>query len=179
MKICLYGSASDNIDQKYKDAVYDLGALMAKGGHTMVYGGGCQGLMGSASRGVYDNGGKIIGVCPEFFKHTQVKCLFDHCDQIIDCETMYQRKNIMEDISDCFVVTPGGIGTYDEFFGVVATRQLKRHNKPIAIFNCFGFFDSLINMISEGKSLGFIGDYNQYFKVFSNPKDILDYFENR
>lgn len=177
MKICLYGSASEKIADVYKKEVYALGKALAERGHTLVFGGGCFGLMGAAARGVKDGGGKIIGVVPDFFKGGEVNVIFDDCDEFMPCLTMYERKQIMEDVSDAFIVTPGGIGTYDEFFGVTATRQLKRHQKPIAVFNVDGFFDKLNDMIREGNKKGFIGDYKDLYLSSENIDAVLDYLE--
>ncbi len=177
MKICLYGSASEKISEVYKTAVYDLAKLLAKFGHTLVFGGGCTGLMGSAARGMKAGGGGLIGVAPEFFKEGEEKVLFDECE-MVPCNTMYERKQIMEEISDGFIVVPGGIGTYDEFFGVTATKQLKRHSKPIAVYNVNGFFDGLIKLISDGKEEGFIKEYESLFYISSDPVSIIKYLEN-
>ncbi len=176
MKICLYGSASDEIADVYKTAVHKLAKLLAKSGHELVFGGGCTGLMGSAAQGMTENNGKIIGVAPNFFKEGEVKVLFDGC-QILSCNTMYERKQIMEEISDGFIVVPGGIGTYDEFFGVTATKQLKRHSKPIAVYNVEGFFDNLSALIKDGKDKGFIKEYESLFYISDNPFDIIKYLE--
>lgn len=178
MKICLYGSASEQIAEIYKTEVYALGKLLAERGHTLVFGGGCFGLMGAAAKGVKAGGGKIIGVVPEFFKGQKVNVIFEDCDEFIPCETMYERKQIMEETADAFIVAPGGIGTYDEFFGVTATRQLKRHAKPIAIFNVNGFFDTLDKMINEGNAQGFIKDLKNLYFISSDQSALLDYLEN-
>lgn len=178
MKICLYGSASEKIAEVYKTEVYALGKLLAERGHTLVFGGGCFGLMGAAAKGVKAGGGKIIGVVPEFFKGGEVNVIFDDCDSFIPCETMYERKQIMEETADAFIVTPGGIGTYDEFFGVTATRQLHRHAKPIALFNVNGFFDALDKMIKEGNDQGFIKNLNDLYFISADKSALLDYLEN-
>lgn len=177
MKICLYGSASEKIADVYKTEVYNLAKLLAEKGHTLVFGGGCFGLMGAAARGASAGGGKIISVVPEFFKEGEVNVLYDNCDKVYPCETMYQRKQIMEEISDAFIVTPGGIGTYDEFFGVTATFQLNRHRKPIALFNVNGFFDCLNQMIINGYDEGFIRDYKSLYCITENPSAVIDYLE--
>lgn len=177
MKICLYGSASENIADIYKTEVYALAAALAKRGHELVFGGGCFGLMGAAARGAKSANGKVIGVVPDFFKGGEVNVIFDGCDEFLPCQTMYERKQIMEEVADAFIVTPGGIGTYDEFFGVTATRQLSRHAKPIALFNVQGFFDDLDAMIKRCDSEGFIKNYqNLYFKS-SSIDEVLNYLE--
>ena len=78
MNICLYGASSTELDARYLDAAYDLGRRIAAGGHTMVYGGGAQGVMGAAARGVVDGGGALVGIAPTFFKRAP-GVLFDGC----------------------------------------------------------------------------------------------------
>ena len=90
---------------------------MADRGHNLVYGAGGQGLMGAVARGVHEKNGNIVGVVPSFFNVDGV--LFGDCNELIFTETMRERKQIMEDRSDAFIMTPGGIGTFEEFFEIL------------------------------------------------------------
>ena len=109
MNITLYGAASDRIDRAYIEGVEALGRAMAKRGHTMVFGAGSTGLMGAAARGMAAEGGQIIGVTPHFMH--ELEPVFAQCTEIIHTETMAERKNIMEEKADAFIIVPGGIGT--------------------------------------------------------------------
>ena len=93
------------------------------------------GLMGAAARGVKSGGGYILGVIPKFFDEERVEAICDFCDELIQPDTMRQRKQLMEDNADAFIIVPGGIGTYEEFFEILTLKQLCRHNKPIALYN--------------------------------------------
>lgn len=154
MKICLFGSGSGNIDQSFLDVGYQLGEKIALYNHTLVFGGGNEGMMGSVARGCYDNKGKIIGVMPEWMDEFEE--LFEYCDEIIYTKTMNERKTKFIDSSDLFIISPGGIGTLDEFFEAITLKKLKKHNKPIIILNVNHFFDNLLNMLDEMVELGFI-----------------------
>lgn len=177
MNICIYGASSNIIDKKYIDLTEELGKALAIYGHALVYGGGGEGLMGAAARGFHQNGGKVIGVAPSFFKVDGV--LFDECDEFVYTENMRQRKEIMEKKSDAFIVTPGGIGTLDEFFEIYTLRQLCRHNKPIFIYNIFGYFDELIKMLDKAVKENFMKPSSQkLYKVFDNPQEVCAYLEN-
>ena len=177
MNICIYGASSNIIDKKYIDLTEELGKALAIYGHALVYGGGGEGLMGAAARGFHQNGGKVIGVAPSFFKVDGV--LFDECDEFVYTENMRQRKEIMEKRSDAFIVTPGGIGTFDEFFEIYTLRQLCRHNKPIVIYNIFGYFDELIKMLDKAVNENFMKPSSQkLYKVFDNPQEVCAYLEN-
>ena len=102
-------------------------------GHSLVYGGGAKGLMGAAARGVKRQGGHILGIAPSFFNVDGE--LFEDCDEFLYPDTMRERKKLLEEKSDAFVILPGGIGTCNEFFETLVLRSLGRLAKPIALFN--------------------------------------------
>lgn len=155
MRICVYGASSKTIDKKYIEQSEALCEFLAKKGHTLVFGGGGNGLMGAAARG-FEKGGssEIISIAPKFFDVDGI--LFPRCTQYIYPETMRERKQLMENYAEAFVVLPGGIGTLDEFFEIITLRSLGRHNKPVALFNCDGFYDSMQNMLCEFEQKGFV-----------------------
>jgi len=126
MKICVFGAASPKIDQEYIDKVELLGEEMVKRGHSLVFGGGANGLMGAVARGVQSQGGRIEGIIPSFFENEEIEAVFEYCDEVFETATMRERKQIMEDRSDAFVIVPGGIGTFEEFFEIMTLRQLCR-----------------------------------------------------
>ena len=109
MNICVFGAASSEIDQKYIEDVELMAETLAKNGHSLVFGAGGQGLMGAAARGFKKGGAKITGVIPTFFKEAQVEAIYEECDELIYTDTMRERKAIMEDNADAFVIVPGGI----------------------------------------------------------------------
>ena len=127
----------------------------------LVFGGGAQGMMGAAARGVRDGGGSIIGVAPDFFDVDGV--LFPDCTEFIYTKTMRERKQILEDSSDAFIITPGGFGTLDEFFEILTLKQLERHNKAIVVLNVAGYYDN----ISSRKPA------NSYIAWWTPPKRLL------
>ena len=124
MRICVYGAASPTIDPEYIRQTEIMGAEMAKRGHNLVFGGGANGLMGAAARGVRSQGGHIIGVIPKFFDKEKIEAVYTVCDEIHMPETMRERKQMMEDYADAFIMVPGGIGTYEEFFEILTLKQL-------------------------------------------------------
>lgn len=177
MRFCVYGAASNTIDQMYKDAGFKLGQEMAKRGHSLVFGGGKAGMMGSTASGVYSEGGEVIGVAPSFFHVDGV--LFDHCTELISTNTMRERKQKMEDLSDGFIVTPGGIGTIEEFTEMFSLKQLARTNKPLTILNINHYFDSFFDFIKHSIKENFIPEDNlELFLVSDSIDEILDYLEN-
>lgn len=177
MNICLYGASSSAIAKAYVNPTEELGAKIAERGHTLIYGGGAAGLMGAAARGAYSRGGKIIGVVPSFLNVDGI--LFDNCTELIFTETMRERKALMEQKSDAFIMTPGGVGTFDEFFEILTLKQLGRHSKPIAVFNVNGYFDSLIAQLENAVHKQFINP--EIFELFistDRADRLIDYLEN-
>ena len=116
MNICVYGAASDEIADIFKNAGEALGESLARRGHSLIFGGGASGMMGAVARGADRAGGNIISVAPSFFDIDGI--LYPQCTEYIFTETMRERKQILEDRSDAFIVSPGGIGTFDEFFEI-------------------------------------------------------------
>lgn len=176
MNICLYGASSNAIAKSYINPTEELGTKIAERGHTLIYGGGAAGLMGAAARGAYSQGGKIIGIVPSFLNVDGI--LFDNCDEMIFTETMRERKQLMEEKSDAFIVTPGGVGTFDEFFEILTLKQLGRHSKPIAVFNINGYFDSLIEQLKNAVHKQFMNPESFELCMFTDNADkLINYIE--
>ena len=176
MRICMYGAASDRINNNYKECVEHLGELIANGGHSLVYGAGATGLMGACARGVTKAGGKVVGVTPHFMH--DIEDIYEECTELIYTETMAERKTIMEDNADAFVIVPGGIGTYDEFFQVLTLKQLKQLHKPIVVYNVNGYYDYLPNVIGSGIVKGFISkDVADMFEICETAEDVISSIE--
>lgn len=179
MKIAVYGAASSLIDNSYKQAGIELGRKMVEKGHGLVFGGGANGMMGAVAQGVYEKGGYILGVVPQFFHDTSPEISFKNCSDYIYTDTMRERKKQMEDNCDAFIITPGGIGTLDEFFEILTLKQLGRHNKAIVLYNINGFFDKLASSLYKMVKEQFItNDCAELCKVFTNSDEILDYIES-
>lgn len=176
MNICIYGAASELIDKSYIEAGELLGEVIARRGHSVVFGGGAEGMMGAAARGCKRAGGRLIGISPSFFKVDGV--LYDNCDEFYYTETMRQRKQLLEEKSDGFIVTPGGIGTFDELFEILSLRQLKRHSKPILIYNINGYYDPMLAMLNNAAQQNFMKKENlSLISVEAEPEKALEYFE--
>lgn len=177
MNICVYGASSDVIDKEYIMQGELLGEEMAHRGHSLIFGGGAHGLMGAVARGISRGGGEIIGVAPSFFQVDGV--LYDKCTEFIYTDTMRERKQIMEERSDAFIMTPGGIGTFEEFFEILTLKQLARHNKPIAILNTNGYFDDITRLLTRAVDGKFMKpETMKLYESFTDCTPLLDYIEN-
>ena len=179
MNIAVYGAASSLIDESYKQAGRELGRKIVEGGDRLVFGGGANGMMGSVAEGVYEKGGYILGVVPEFFREASAEISFKNCTDYIYTETMRERKQEMEKNSDAFIIAPGGIGTFDEFFEILTLKQLGRHNKAIAIYNINGFYDEFAQALYKMVQEQFItDDCAELCEVFTDVDEMLEYIHN-
>ncbi len=141
--VCVYCGSSNSVDPAYLEAAYRLGGEIARAGLTFVYGGGGVGLMGASARGAHEAGGKVLGIIPEFLKGREQP--FDDVETIV-VTTMHERKMMMFEQSDSFVVLPGGIGTLEEIVELLSWRRLDLHRKPIVFLNQNGFYEGLFAM---------------------------------
>lgn len=177
MNICVYGAASNKIDKIYVEKTEELGKHLAKNSIGLIFGAGAGGLMGAAARGAFAENGKIIGIVPRFFTGDGIR--FEDCTETIFTDTMRERKKLMEEMSDAFIIAPGGIGTLDEFFEIFTLQNLSQHKKPIAIFNISGFYDTLLLMLNEFVKKGFLAEsaVNRLI-VSDNIDDIFEKINN-
>ena len=180
MKICVYGAASSEIDKSFLEAGKELGRQMAKRGHELVFGGGSHGMMGAVAEGVHEEDGYILGISPAFFEVEGSEGIsYPNCTEFIHTETMRERKRLLEEKSNAFIITPGGIGTFDEFYEILTLKQLGRHNKPIVLYNINNYYENLENMMKVSIEKNFITkDCKDLYKVFNTAEEVLTYVEN-
>ena len=179
MNICVYGAASSLIDESYIEAGKELGRRMAERGHGLVFGGGAHGMMGAVAEGAYEKDGYILGIIPAFFEEGGAEVSFKKCSEFIFTETMRERKQLLMDKASAIIMTPGGIGTYDEFFEVLTLKQLGRHNKAIVIYDINDYFKEMDYMMDKSIEKEFITqDCKDLYMMSSNIDEILDYIEN-
>ena len=175
MKICIYGASSNRLEPRYYEDARRFGTLLAEGGHSLIFGGGAGGLMGACAEGA--SGAEIIGVAPRFFDEPGI--LYPGCTRMIYTETMRERKAIMEEEAEAFVVLPGGIGTFEEFFETLTLKQLGRHGKPIALLNTLGCYDAMQELLRRSAETGFMSaNCLKLYALCDSPAAALDYVEN-
>lgn len=153
MNICVFASSCD-VGEGYAKAVYDLGHRLGCEGHTLVYGGYGGGLMGAIADGFHDAGAEIIGVIPGFLEEKTEN--YPHLTRIVRTQELSDRKDEMIALSDAFVAVPGGIGTMDELFSILAMKASHRLDKDILIYNVNGFFDGLLDCLKAMEQGGFL-----------------------
>jgi uncharacterized protein (TIGR00730 family) len=170
--LCVYCSSSDRLDPKYATAATALGRDMVARGWGLVYGGGKTGLMGTIARAVKSEGGRVVGVIPEFMKARELA--YDEADELITVVTMRERKLLMETRADAFVALPGGFGTLEEIMEILTLRQLDVVKKPCVFYNQDGFYDPLLALFETMLREKFFKPSNMgVFKVAQTVPEIF------
>lgn len=171
MNICVFCSANEQIDPDFFSLAEELGDWAAKNAHSIVFGGHNAGLMRSVSKAAHEAGGRVIGVVPRVIE--RMGKLSPYLDVHIPTEDLTDRKQLMQDQSDAFIILPGGIGTLDELFTVAAAATLNYHSKPIIIYNLKGFWDSLLLLLDDLSRRGVLrSQWQQMFQVATSLNDI-------
>ena len=176
-RITVFCGSSFGTETIYAEQATLLGETFAKQNIELVYGGANVGLMGAVADGVLNNGGKAIGILPNFLRSKEIAHL--GLTELILVESMHERKTKMNDLCDGVIALPGGFGTLEELFEMLTWAQLGLHKKPIAILNVNGFYDSLIELTKTMVKKGLLKEANQKMLLVSdNINDLLDQMRN-
>jgi uncharacterized protein (TIGR00730 family) len=174
--VAVYCGSSSGNQEMYVQQAQEMGRELARRGLTLVYGGGCVGLMGTIADAVLAEGGKVIGVIPGFLADKELA--HKGCTELHVVETMHQRKLLMADLAEGFVAMPGGFGTLEELFEVLTWGQLGLHGKPVGLLNTLGFYDSLLALLDHmsGEAFLRVENRNQVLQN-ANAAALLDAME--
>ena len=153
MKICVFASSCE-VNAKVSEAVYALGRKLGSEGHSLVYGGYCKGLMADIADGFHDAGADIVGVVPECFDSDEMN--YPQLTELVRVKDLSERKDEMIRRSDAFIAVPGGIGTLDEMFSLLAQKASKLLDKEIIFYNVDGFFDPLLDFLKSMERDGYL-----------------------
>ena len=145
--LCVYCGSSDRGREAHHDAALRLGRIMAKADIRLVYGGGRIGMMGRIADAVMESGGEVVGIIPQFLE--QVEVGHSGVTQLIVTDNMHDRKQKMAELSDAFLIMPGGLGTLDETFEILTWKQLGLHEKPVIIADIGGYWHHLTELIDH------------------------------
>lgn len=170
-RVAVFCGSSAGDDPVYSDSCRDLAGVLAGSDTVLVYGGGNIGLMGVLANEMLRLGGEVIGVIPR--KLADIELAHEGLTELHIVESMHERKARMMELSDAFIIMPGGVGTLDEFFDVLTWRQLGYHSKQIGIVNTANYYDPLVELLNIIKDKGFIApDYPVSVFVSSSPAEI-------
>jgi len=176
MNICVFCSSSNALNNDYFTAAEQLGELMTKNNHNLIYGGSNVGLMDKLANVIKKNNGHVTGVIPEVIKNKGLAYQF--ADKLIITSDLSERKKKMIELADAFVALPGGFGTLEEIIEVLTLKQLQIHNKPIAFLNTNNFYDKLFEFFEViYKDLFAKNEYRDYYTLCSTPLQIIEYID--
>ena len=172
-RLCVFCGSSAGGRPEYAAAARELGALLARHGLGLVYGGGHVGLMGVLADAVLAGGGEVIGVIPQALVDRELA--HAGLTELRVVNTMHERKALMADLADGFLALPGGFGTADELFEILTWAQLGLHARPVGLLNVAGFFDPLLAWLDRTVAEGFLREqHRQLLIVGDHPEALID-----
>ena len=152
--VCVFCASSIGAKPIYAESARRFGDALAARGITLLFGGGCVGLMGVIADAAIGAGGRAIGVIPRALVDREIA--HRGLTRLHVVETMHERKQLMADLADAFVLLPGGFGSWDEFCEVVTWAQLGIHRKPLGVLNVAGYYDPMLAMADRAVAEGFV-----------------------
>jgi uncharacterized protein (TIGR00730 family) len=174
--LCVYCGSSGRGRESHHEAARRLGRLMAEAGVRLVYGGGRIGLMGQVADAVLEGGGEVFGIIPRFLD--QVEVGHSGVSQMIVTENMHERKERMAELSDAFVILPGGLGTLDETFEILTWKQLQLHDKPVVVADIDGYWQPLVGLIDRLVEENYARpEHRELFRVVASVDEVLPALE--
>lgn len=173
ISICIFCGSSTGKSSSYTEAAIRLGQLLAEKNLNLVYGGGNIGLMSEIAQSVIINGGKAIGVIPQFLVEKEL--VYDKLTEVQVVESMHERKATMAKLADAFIAMPGGFGTLEETVEVLTWAQLGLHRKPIGLLNIDGYYNCLNDFFSHMVAEGFLmREYKDMLLINEDPAAMLE-----
>jgi len=179
--IVVYCASSLGVNPIYNEVAAELGEKMAANNIRLIYGGGGFGLMGNVANAVLKNGGEVTGVIPNFLADLEVA--HQTLTELHFVETMHERKFKMVQLAKGVIALPGGYGTMDELFEILAWRQLKLYDGPVAIVNTNGFYDLMLKQLDRMVDDGFLRAENRSLLLVADTvddvlKQISEFWDN-
>ena len=176
--VCVYGASSTRIDKVYYDDAGELGTLLGQRGLRVINGAGNMGLMAAVSDAALKAGGTVTGVIPRFmveqgWHHTGLT-------ELIEVESMHERKQTMARLSDAVIALPGGCGTLEELLEIITWKQLGLYLNPIVLLNTKGYYDSLLQLFDHAVDEHFMGQrHKELWRVAQTPQEAVDWLKIR
>jgi uncharacterized protein (TIGR00730 family) len=176
-KVCVYCASSTQISEKHINCASKLGEIFSKNNITTVYGGGSVGSMGALATSTLNNGGKIIGVIPQFMM--ELEWGNPHITQMIVVNTMAERKQKFIEEVDAVVALPGGTGTLEELCETLSLKKLGLFTKPVIIVNTDGFYNPFLDLIDRMIADSFIRpEHKKLYVVIDSPEEVIEAIQN-
>lgn len=174
--VCVFCGSRVVADQRFIDCAVELGTHLAGRDHQLVYGGGGTGVMGHLASTMLARGGRIIGVIPGHLAKAEL--MHTAVADMRVTASMHERKALMHELAELYVILPGGFGTMEELFEAVTWAQLELHQRPVAILNIAGLYDGLVSLLAAMESHGFLSPTcRMLVSVFTETSDLLKWID--
>ncbi len=171
--IAVFCGSSSGVNPVYEQKSIELGAYLGANGFHLVYGGGNIGLMGKVANAALDAGGEVTGILPHFLNKKEVGHVA--LSKLILVDSMHERKQKIEQLSDAFIAMPGGFGTLEEVSEMLTWAQLGLHQKPIGLYNINGFYNLLLEQLDVMVSEGFLKPQNREMVLEdTDPSELIE-----
>ena len=164
--LAVFCASASGANPVYQAAAADLGAALAEHNVGVIYGGAKVGLMCTVAESALAHGGRVVGVIPEVLVDLEVA--HHGITELHTVDTMHTRKALMGEKADAFLILPGGFGTLEEMFEVLAWQTLKLHNKPVVLLNINGFYDHLLRFLDNAVSEGMLKQKSREILLVAN-----------
>lgn len=176
-RVCVYCASSTRCEPVYHEAASRLGAVLARSGVTLVYGGGKAGSMGALAEGALAEGGRVIGVLPRFMD--DLEWGHERLSELILVNDLHERKRLMIQEVDAVVALPGGCGTWEELFEAMSWKRLGLYTGPIVILNTRGYYQPMLEMLERSIGCRFMDQrHRAMWSVVEEPELVLDAIRN-
>ena len=169
--VAVFCAAADGTRAEYRAAAEELGRTLAERGIGLIYGGGRAGLMGSVADGALAAGGHVVGVIPQVLVDLEIA--HEGVTELHVTSTMHTRKALMAEKADAFFILPGGYGTFEEMFEVLAWQTLKIHSKPVVLLNVAGFYDTMLEFLDVCDREGMLRGNRKILLVARSAEEAL------
>ena len=172
MKVCVFCGSSMGNDPRYQEAAAQLGEVLAQNDCTLYYGGANVGLMKIIADKMLEKGKRVVGIIPKLI--TDMEIAHEGVTEMIEVDSMSERKLMLINESDAFIAMPGGFGTLDELFEITVLNQLRITDKPVALYNTLNYYDSMMQFVDHAVSQGFIRkEHRDNIIVSDNPETLF------
>ena len=170
--LCVYCSSSDTIPDEHRKCARKLGRLLAENGIHMITGGGHVGLMRETTDAALAAGGEVTGIVPHFIERLEI--VHRGLTQLIEVESIHERKQKMFDMSDAFVALPGGLGTLDETFEIITWKHLGLHDRPVFLIEPDGYWKPFHNLFDHMIATGYASQgCRDLYTVATDPEEVI------
>ncbi len=169
--VAVFCAAAEGARPEYRAAAEETGSALAARGWGVIYGGAKVGCMGAVADSALAAGGKVVGVIPHVLVDFEVA--HHGITELHVVDTMHTRKRLMGELASAFLILPGGYGTFEELFEVLAWQTLKLHNKPVILINVLGFYDTMLAFLDVCEREGMLRGNRHILKVANTVDEAL------